>query len=71
MLLLVALFGNHDASLRLYKVGEGLVRSLLGHQQVGGNPFSFAVRISLFSIKAEFSLKQDWREGPWTPSPPG
>lgn len=39
VLLLLALFGKHSASLRLYKVGEGLVRALLGHQQLEGTHF--------------------------------
>lgn len=70
VLLLLALFGNHSASLHLYKVGEGQVRSLLVTSS-WREPVFLCSRDLLFYIMVEFSLKQDWREVPWTPSPPG
>lgn len=50
VLVLLALFGNHSASLRLYKVGEGPVRSLLGHQQLEGTRFPLQPGISSFIL---------------------
>lgn len=67
VLLLVALFGNHNASLRLYEVGEGLVRSFLGHQQLEGTRFPLQSGSPSFLLRQSSALSKTGEKVPGLP----